>query len=234
MPSCIGAWLSPAQALRARPSLAGRERHVRRRFWETFAERLLDRGEHEPNEADLIAGADVDGPARGSLVTMDDARGSADDLTLSAVRALQCADVIAHDLGVSAEVLRLACREAERVPADEASSRNDASRAARSVFAELTAGRRVVRLWSPATPPALRAIELSCFAKFDIVTACPQNSGHGQPAPGLGNAIADATEPSKRERLKDWRRVVCACIDLAGLTPGSSREFGSQAILPYP
>ncbi|MBK8211678.1 MAG: hypothetical protein IPK78_18710 [Rhodospirillales bacterium] len=139
---------------------------------------------------------------RGSLVTMDDARGSADDLMLRAVRALQCADVIVHDHGVSAEVLRLARREAERVPADEASGRNDALRAARSVLAALTAGRRVVRLWSPATPPALRAAELSCFWKFDIVTACLQNSGHGQPAAGLGKATADATEPSKRRRSK--------------------------------
>ncbi|MBK8211677.1 MAG: hypothetical protein IPK78_18705 [Rhodospirillales bacterium] len=54
LPSRIGVWLSAAQALRAQPSFAGRERHVRRRFWETFAERLFDRGEHQPNETDLV------------------------------------------------------------------------------------------------------------------------------------------------------------------------------------
>lgn len=51
-----------------------------------FAERLFDRGEHEPDEADLIAGIDVGSPALGSLTAMDDAGGSPDDLTLRAVR----------------------------------------------------------------------------------------------------------------------------------------------------
>lgn len=179
LPSRLGAWLSAAQALRAEPSFAGRERHVRRRFWERFAERLFDRGEHEPDESDLVAGIDVDGPALGSLVTMDDAGGSPDDLTLRAVRALQCADIIVHDRSVPTDVLRLARREAERVSVDGFAPRADASGVARCVLAELAAGRRVVRLWSAATPSALREAELSCFEKLDIAMACLQVSGHG-------------------------------------------------------
>jgi precorrin-2 dehydrogenase/sirohydrochlorin ferrochelatase len=77
-----------------------------------------------------------DDPAAG-LVQFVDARGPVELLTLKAARALAAADVLVPDAGASGEVLALARRDAERLPAPQPPER----------LAELAArGLRVARL----------------------------------------------------------------------------------------
>ena len=208
LPSRLGEWLAAAQALRAEPSFGKRERHVRRRFWERFAERLFDRGDREPEAADLTAGIDVDGPALGSLVAMDDAGGSPDDLTLRALRALQCADIIVHDRTVPVEVLRLARREAERVSADEDGLRADASPVVRCVLAEVAAGRRVVRIWSTVTALEVRQAELCYLKRAGIAMTCLQLSGRGVTGGRAGVAARSRAAAGNRRVERASGRLV--------------------------
>ena len=60
------------------------------------------------------------GSGQGSVTVIDLVSDNSDDLTLGSLRALRQADVIAHDAGVSAEILDYARRDARRVALDAA------------------------------------------------------------------------------------------------------------------
>ncbi len=91
----------------------------RRRFWELFTDQAFserDAPEAEAEVAALVEATGVAQTAREGRVTLVGAGpGSAELLTLKAVRALQAADVILFDDLVADEVLELARREAKRM-----------------------------------------------------------------------------------------------------------------------
>ncbi|MEO5830464.1 MAG: siroheme synthase CysG [Rhodanobacter sp.] len=126
---------------------------ARRQFYETlFAGRvatLLRKGQPEAArqaaEAALLAAPEV--PA-GSVILVGAGPGDPGLLTLRALRVLNEADVILHDRLVSAEVLELARRDAERIEVGKQAGQHHTSQD--NIHALLLqharAGRRVVRL----------------------------------------------------------------------------------------
>ncbi|MBK8176774.1 MAG: hypothetical protein IPK66_16405 [Rhodospirillales bacterium] len=212
LPLRIGDWLLAAKALRAAPAFAARAHVVRRRFWESFAERLFDCGERAPNAADLAIDLGERVPASASLTVMDDAGGSPDDLTLRAVRALQCADVILYDRAVPPAILRLARRDVMRMPADAAAGESagpdigpcEPLTVARAIRAAVAAGKRVVRVWSSATPMAQRRAELAGVGRQDVRTIGLPSAARtirlGQNAAAARNGAFGGSQPVQRAR----------------------------------
>ncbi len=137
-----------ARVRAARPGLAARRRlygwllegppaALVRAGRETEADRLL--------AATLAAAAE---PAGGSVVLVGAGPGDPGLLTLGALRALAAADVVLHDRLVSAEVLALARREAERIEVGKGGGTHavSQSRIHELMLEHARAGRRVVRL----------------------------------------------------------------------------------------
>jgi uroporphyrin-III C-methyltransferase/precorrin-2 dehydrogenase/sirohydrochlorin ferrochelatase len=98
---------------------------TRRRFWERFFEGegadLVMAGEDFRAARKIIRdlnAADATEAGAGTLTVIDLTSNRSDDLTLGALRALRKADVIAHDAGVSSEILDYARRDARRVDLD--------------------------------------------------------------------------------------------------------------------
>ena len=87
-------------------------------------------------------------PQQGSVVLVGAGPGDAGLLTLNALRALQEADVILHDRLVSAEVLGLARRDADRIPVGKAARGHTVpqERIHELLLEHARAGKRVVRL----------------------------------------------------------------------------------------
>lgn len=112
---------------RLRPLIKARVEQpaARRRFWENFfdgpiaADVLAGRNEadseSDPRISELLKRASETGAPRGEVVLVGAGPGDPGLLTLRALRALQNADVVLHDRLVSAEVLDLARRDAERI-----------------------------------------------------------------------------------------------------------------------
>ncbi|MFO0447815.1 MAG: siroheme synthase CysG [Pseudomonadota bacterium] len=105
--------------------------------------------------ADALDCADQDARValrpRGSVVLVGAGPGDPGLLTLNALRALQSADVVLHDRLVSAEILRLARREAELVEVGKSGDKSRGHSVTQTRIHELLieharAGRRVVRL----------------------------------------------------------------------------------------
>jgi uroporphyrin-III C-methyltransferase/precorrin-2 dehydrogenase/sirohydrochlorin ferrochelatase len=91
---------------------------------------------------------DANTPRRGSVVLVGAGPGDAGLLTLNALRALQEADVILHDRLVSAEVLGLARRDADRISVGKQAGGHSIrqERIHEIMLEQARAGRRVVRL----------------------------------------------------------------------------------------
>lgn len=151
-----GSWGALAELLtvqRARIRARFPQMDARRRFFERLLAgplpRLLRRGLHEEAAA-RFEQALAQSPTRaGGHVTLVGAGpGDAGLLTLHALRALDEADVILHDRLVSAEVLRMARRDAERIEVGKTghgpSMRQDDIHAL--MLEHARAGRHVVRL----------------------------------------------------------------------------------------
>lgn len=149
--------LGPLAALAARLRLRIRRRHpglaARRRFYtELFTgpvAALLRKG--QPGQAVLAAEQALRAqPAEraGSVVLVGAGPGDAGLLTLRGLRALNEADVILHDRLVSAEVLELARRDAERIEVGKQAGNHHATQDEihALLLAHARAGRRVVRL----------------------------------------------------------------------------------------
>jgi uroporphyrin-III C-methyltransferase/precorrin-2 dehydrogenase/sirohydrochlorin ferrochelatase len=91
---------------------------------------------------------DANTPRRGSVALVGAGPGDAGLLTLNALRALQEADVILHDRLVSAEVLGLARRDADRISVGKQAGGHSIrqERIHEIMLEQARAGRRVVRL----------------------------------------------------------------------------------------
>ena len=126
LPAKFGLFVEWAGSLRSK--VAGRLPESRRRW---FWERLMDSPAVERIIADDIDGAaDIaalileQDHAPGHVSLVGAGPGDPDLLTLKALRALQTADVIVHDRLVSAPVLDLARRDAERINVGKAMNRH--------------------------------------------------------------------------------------------------------------
>jgi len=149
----LGALASLAAKLRKRirlryPDLAGRRSFYEDLFTGPVA-RLLRQGQSEralEAAEQLLASAPVRMP--GSVVLVGAGTGDPGLLTLRALRALNEADVILHDRLVSAEVLDLARRDADRIEvAKQAGNHHTTQDGIHALLLEhARAGKRVVRL----------------------------------------------------------------------------------------
>ncbi|MGH6845276.1 MAG: siroheme synthase CysG [Methylocella sp.] len=114
----ITLWAQIAKVWREKPQLLDTPSQTRRRFWELFSRTALA-ARHRPVEADLamlLAEAEAGTVAAGSVALVGAGPGDPELLTLKALRALQSADVVLYDDLVSATIVDMARREAEKIP----------------------------------------------------------------------------------------------------------------------
>ena len=149
----LGALASLAARLRPQIRLRFAQPAARRRFYDyLFAgpvAALLRQGrEAEARAAAEQALAGEPAQATGSVVLVGAGPGDPGLLTLRGLRALNEADVILHDRLVSAEVLALARRDAERIEVGKQAGNHHATQDEihRLMLEHARAGRRVVRL----------------------------------------------------------------------------------------
>jgi uroporphyrin-III C-methyltransferase/precorrin-2 dehydrogenase/sirohydrochlorin ferrochelatase len=110
---------------------------------------LVRTGQDAAAEAELQRALEhADAPRRGSVVLVGAGPGDAGLLTLNALRALQEADVILYDRLVSAEVLNLARRDADRICVGKMAGGHSVSqgRIHELLLEHAQQGKRVVRL----------------------------------------------------------------------------------------
>lgn len=118
LPAEIGLWAEAAKAWRPALQDLALSFAARRRFWEVFADRALAGRGLSPSEADrqacLAAARGAEAATPGRIILVGVGPGEADQVTLRAVRALQSADVILHEVGLEPALLALGRREAQR------------------------------------------------------------------------------------------------------------------------
>jgi uroporphyrin-III C-methyltransferase/precorrin-2 dehydrogenase/sirohydrochlorin ferrochelatase len=150
IPQGFAAWAAAAE--RWREHIRGASFRSRRAFWERFAALALAKADRAPNDQDrlalLAASRDESAPAAGEVFVIGGGSRGAELLTLKAWRALQSADAIVFDDGVSPDCLDLARREARRIRAGGMSD------AVGVVVALCREGKMVVRLKSGDVGPA--------------------------------------------------------------------------------
>lgn len=120
LPRGLAAWAKAARDWRPFVQADRPAYSLRRRFWERFTTRALSNPDLAPTEADRRAlldafAQDSATASTGHVAIVGAGPGDPDLLTIKAVRALQGADIILFDDLVSAEVLELARREAQRM-----------------------------------------------------------------------------------------------------------------------
>ena len=206
--------------------LLGRKRaHIRARFPDTAARRrffdallegplpgLLRRGQYAAAEEALrgaLAGETA--PVTGSVVLVGAGSGDPGLLTLGALRALNQADVILYDRLVSAEVMQLARRDAERIEVGK-SARGHSTRQEdihALMLEHARAGKRVVRLKGGDAFVFGRGGEELQFLR-----------AHGIPyevVPGITAALACAAHAgiplTHRDHAQQLRLVTAHCKD---------------------
>ncbi len=165
VPPAFGRLAAMAEAFKAEiraglPDLTARRRVLEGLFSGRAAE-LLFAGRDDEARAEFSAALSGATPAGGMVFLVGAGPGAADLLTLRAQRLLGEADVVVHDRHVSAAVLELARRDADREPA--------AADPAERLIALARAGRRVVRL--VAGSPAPYGAEASALASAGVMFA---------------------------------------------------------------
>lgn len=149
LPAHFAAWAASARSWRARLKHEVTEFAHRRQFWQRFVAQTFA-ARRDPQEDDFIGLCDA--ANRASLAPrvlfVGAGPGSADFLTLGALRALQQASVVLHDDLVSSEVLELARREARRVCVGKRAGRPSVPQdeICRLIVAHARPGETVVRL----------------------------------------------------------------------------------------
>jgi uroporphyrin-III C-methyltransferase / precorrin-2 dehydrogenase / sirohydrochlorin ferrochelatase len=149
----LGALATLAARLRKRIRVRHPDMAARRRFYESLfagpVATLLRQGQPEAaRQAAEQALAAAPAPSTGSVVLVGAGPGDPGLLTLRALRALNEADVILHDRLVSAGVLDLARRDAERIEVGKQAGRHHTTQDGihALLLQHARAGRRVVRL----------------------------------------------------------------------------------------
>lgn len=150
----IGALATLLTRLRGRIRVRLTDLHARRHFFErVLASRvptLLRRGNAAAAEQALLAQLDeaANTPATGRVALVGAGPGDAGLLTLRALRLLNEADVILHDRLVSADVLALARRDAERIEVGKQAGHHHVTQDQihALMLEHARAGKRVVRL----------------------------------------------------------------------------------------
>ena len=160
----LESWLPPrlgqlaALAGALRKQVNGRLRadaRSRRRFWEIFFTGRIRTLMLDGREADaraeaeaLLAEGGLDAPSRGHVSLVGAGPGTADLMTLRALRRLQEADVIVHDRLIDSSVLECARRDARRIDVGKTPGQACIAQAEINAIlvAEAKAGNDVVRL----------------------------------------------------------------------------------------
>jgi uroporphyrin-III C-methyltransferase/precorrin-2 dehydrogenase/sirohydrochlorin ferrochelatase len=131
----------------------------RRKFWQLFTKHAMAEPDRWPDAADFekwVAEVRSLGPAvdQGSVTLIRADHGDPELLTLRAVRAVQSADVILFDHGISPDVLDFARREAKKIALNE----DTAASVLNEQLTELVkSGNRVVLLSSSDPANSARA-----------------------------------------------------------------------------
>jgi len=155
LPASIGRLARLARSLRERVKRRIANARQRRRFWEMFFDGPVAAAIHANQESTAHAHAErlldshtLADPPRGEAWLVGAGPGDADLLTLRALQILQTADVIVHDRLVSAEVLDLARRDAERIAVGKIPGcrRNSQDEINALLVRLATSGQRVCRL----------------------------------------------------------------------------------------
>jgi uroporphyrin-III C-methyltransferase/precorrin-2 dehydrogenase/sirohydrochlorin ferrochelatase len=152
LPDGFGRWAAAAARWRAKVQACGLSIASRRKFWELFASHAAANADGNPSPRDFdrfIAGALDSGsaPQQGTVTSIAIDPGDPESLTLRAIRALHCADVILFDARVPAAVLDFARREARKIRLGNTS--RDGTIDAMTIELK-NQGERVVRLTCPA------------------------------------------------------------------------------------
>lgn len=118
LPEGFARWAQVAKDWRTK--LRSRELpfRARRLFWEAFTDRAFAAPGTAPDDLlfdALLSSEDVTNAPRGKVILVGAGPGDPELLTLRAVRALQTADIVLYDDLVSAGVLDLSRREAQRI-----------------------------------------------------------------------------------------------------------------------
>lgn len=184
LPEGLGQWLEAARKFR-RLIVNRLDRPRRWYFWRRFAEfAFASASMDRPAIPALVVQALNEEVPKGSVALVGAGPGSAEHLTLKALRILQAADVVLYDDLVSAEVLRLARREALRISVGKRAGRPSCRQddiVARMI--ELArGGQRVVRLKSG---------DPGIFARAGEEMAALQKAGiAAQIVPGVSAGLA--------------------------------------------
>lgn len=152
LPPSLADWARLAMQLRARVMGLLAPGAGRRSFWEGFVRRAfagpLDTVARAGVSSLLARIASAPEAACGRVTLVGAGPGAAGHLTMNAIRALQGADVVLYDGGVSDEVLELARREAKRLLVGAVSGVGDDGEDGGAALIAMLAGqgRQVVRL----------------------------------------------------------------------------------------
>jgi uroporphyrin-III C-methyltransferase / precorrin-2 dehydrogenase / sirohydrochlorin ferrochelatase len=177
IPAGFARWAAAAGRFRPRLQALGLSFHDRRRFWERFADAALSHPERAPDMTDFDTWLAVTTPneADGTLATIAVTSHDPELLTLRAVRALQSADVIVADAGISPAVLDSARREAKKISLNAVRGRaKEPADIDAQLIALVAEGKRVVRLVAgEAAPQSARSLQ--------TVTPAQTNNPRGGP-----------------------------------------------------
>ena len=205
LPSHLALWGQRAKDMRDEVMRRFKPGAQRRSFWDHFVACAFalsnDAAAGECAIDDIIADTTQN---MGKITLVGAGPGDAELLTLKAVRALQSADVILHDDGVSDEVLELARREATLMSLSKGQGRDLVCGLARD-------GKHVVRLVTGN--PSLTGVagrDVRAWTEAGIQVAVVQGIPHAKHSvrksrPYLGDSQRPATRGWQGSRQPGWR-----------------------------
>jgi uroporphyrin-III C-methyltransferase/precorrin-2 dehydrogenase/sirohydrochlorin ferrochelatase len=159
LPRNFSQWVAAAVRWRGALKNAGLTLAGSRKFWQLFTRHAMAAPDRWPDAGDFekwVAEVRSLGPVidQGSVTVIRATHGDPELLTVRAVRALQSADVILFDHGISPDVLDFARREAKKIALN---GHTAAAVLDEQVIELLKSGKRVVRLSSSDPANSARA-----------------------------------------------------------------------------
>jgi uroporphyrin-III C-methyltransferase / precorrin-2 dehydrogenase / sirohydrochlorin ferrochelatase len=205
IPKGFARWAEAARKWRPHVQALALSFRGRRNFWERFTDRAVARPDVAPTETELAALLEPAGTEEfGSIVLVGAGPGDPELLTLRAVRALQSADVILFDQGISTEILDFARREAKKMLVGTTGhiGLDQSANAGATMMALAKAGRRVVRLRGDDAASTSGTDE-------DIAAACRKAGISVEFVPGVTGALVTASrrETTRETPESDFGRV---------------------------